>query len=137
MKTGIQVTGIAQVNQILGAIAPKHAKNLMRATVQDVAKQLAKSASQAAPASDSGGDLKRGIKPKRERGDRTTVASTVRASPFYWRFLEYGQGPDGVEHAFMLKALQEMRPDINRVYLETFGKKLAAMLARERKKAGN
>lgn len=128
----MEITGIADVNRVLGEIAPKHAKNLMRTTVHDLTKQLAKSAKNYAPVAD--GDLRRGIKPKRERGDRNTVASTVRAAPFYWRFLEYGDGPDGVEHAFMLRSLQEMRPDVDRLYLETFVKKLSALLARERKK---
>ena len=128
----MDIEGIADVNRVLETIAPREAKNLMRATVQDIAGQLAKSAKKNAPKGD--GDLRKGIKPKRERGDRRNVESTVRAAPFYWRYLEYGDGPDGIEYAFMLKALQEMRPNMDRIYLEAFLKKLEARLARERKR---
>lgn len=132
MKVTSEIVGIADVNRTLQQIAPREAKNLLRATVYDIASQLAKTGKANAPADD--GDLKKGIKPKRERGTRTSVESTVRAAPFYWRFLEYGQGPDGVEHAFFLKALQEMRPNLDQVYLKAFVKKLEARLARERKR---
>ncbi len=128
----MDIEGIADINRVLGAIAPREAKNLMRATVQDVAGQLAKSGKGNAPTAD--GDLRKGIKAKRERGDRDHLESSVRIAAFYWRYLEYGDGPDGVEHAFMLKALQAMRSDMDRLYLEAFVKKLEARLARERKR---
>jgi len=135
MKMDMTITGIADVNRVLAEIAPKEAKNLIRATAQDIASQLAKTAKVNAPGTKKG-DLQKGIKAKRERGDRKTVHSTVRSAEFYWRFLEYGQGPDGVEHAFMLRALQAMRPNMDQVYLEAFTRKLVARLARERKKRG-
>jgi HK97 gp10 family phage protein len=136
VKTGVTITGIADVNRILAQIAPREAKNLMRATVQDLAAQVAKSAKANAPADE--GDLKAGIKAKRQRGSRDIVASAVGVygTAWYWRFLEYGQGPDGVEHAFFLKALQAIRPDIDRVYLEAFVGKLEARLARLAKRSG-
>lgn len=134
MKVDFQITGIADINRTLKEIAPREARNLLRTTVQDIAAQLAKSGSANAPDGDTG-KLKKGIKAKRERGTKEGVESTVRATPFYWRYLEYGQGPDGVEHAFFLKALEEMRPNMDRVYLEAFVRKLEARLARERKRA--
>lgn len=134
MKVDFQITGIADINRTLKEIAPREARNLLRTTVQDIATQLAKSGSANAPDGDTG-KLKKGIKAKRERGTKEGVESTVRATPFYWRYLEYGQGPDGVEHAFFLKALEEMRPNMDRVYLEAFVRKLEARLARERKRA--
>lgn len=136
MKAAVTITGIADVNRILSEIAPREARNLMRATVQEMAKQVADMARENAPAEE--GDLKAGIKAKRQRGTRNTVESAVGVygSAWYWRFLEYGQGPDGVEHAFFLKALQQIRPDIDRVYLEAFVAKLEARLARLRKKSG-
>ena len=91
---------------------------------------------QALPLPKDQGDLASGIKAKRERSPRDRADATVRAAPFYWRFLEYGDGPDGVEHAFFLKALQSMRPEMDLVYLEAFARKLAARMARERKRSG-
>jgi hypothetical protein len=129
----VQITGIEDVNRALNNFAPKDARNLIRATVQDIVGQLAKSAAEFAP-SDTGG-LKAGIKAKRDKPTRNTVSSSVRVfGAYYWRFLEYGDGPDGVEHAYFLKALQEMRPDMDRVYMEAFAKKLAARIKREMKR---
>jgi HK97 gp10 family phage protein len=128
------ITGIADVNRMLQEIAPREARNILKATVHDIASQLAKSGK--ANSSKAEGKLRKGIKAKRERGSKTGVESTVRvAGAFYWRYLEYGQGPDGVEHAMFLKALEAMRPDLDRVYLEAFVKKLEARMVRLRKKA--
>lgn len=134
MRVDFKITGIEDVKRTLAEVGPREAKNLMRVTVQDIARQLAKTGKQNAPSDQ--GDLKKGIKHKRERSTSGSVESTVRAAPFYWRYLEYGQGPDGVEHAFFLKALEEMRPNLDRVYLEAFVRKLEARMARERKKLG-
>lgn len=133
MNVTSEIVGIEGINRTLKEIAPREARNLLRATVHDIASQLVKSAREKAPSDD--GDLKKGIKAKRERGTKTSVESTVRSAAFYWRYLEYGQGPDGVEHAFFLKSLQEMRPNMDEVYLRAFVKKLEARLARERKRA--
>lgn len=134
MRLDYKVTGIADINAVLRDVGPREGRNLMRATVYDIAKQLATGASDRVP-KDSG-DLAAGIKARRERSPRDRADATVRAAPFYWRFLEYGDGPDGVEHAFFLGSLQEMRPQMDRVYLEAFAKKLAARMARERKRSG-
>jgi hypothetical protein len=136
MKVNISITGIADVNRILESIAPREAKNLMRATVQDIAVQLAVDEKKNSP--DDSGLMDSITKAKRERGSRDRVESSVvvGGKAFYWRFLEYGDGPDGVEHAMFLKALQAMRPNIDRVYMEAFGRKLEARLARERKRLG-
>ena len=127
-----KIEGMDDVNRTLQEVAPREAKNLLRATVQDIAKQLANDAKKWMPSDE--GDMEAGSKAKRERGSKTSVESTVRATPFYWRFLEYGQGPDGVEHAMYFNALEAMRPNMDRVYMETFVKKLEARLARERKR---
>lgn len=136
----ITVTGIADVNAVLATIAPREGINLMRVTVHDIALQLAKLAKDKSPddPATSAGDLKSSIKAKRTRGTRQRVGSDVVVAPsaYYWKFLEYGDGPDHVEYAMFLKALQEMRPDMDRVYLEAFTRKLIARLVRERKRAG-
>ena len=132
-KTGVTITGISQINDILATIAPREGINLMRATVQDMAQQLAKTArSNMADVTDSGA-MKAGTKAARRRGTKTTVQSDVGVKgAFYWRYQEYGQGPDGVEHAMFLNALQDIRGEIDRVYMQSFGKKLGARLARKK-----
>lgn len=131
----VTITGIADVNRLLSQIAPTEAKNLMRATVHGLATDLVKSARERMPV--DSGDMKRSTGAKRERGNRTTLASSVRVAgiAFYWRYLEYGQGPDRVEHAFFLQSLEALRPDLDRRYLEIFVDKLIARLKRLNKKA--
>lgn len=125
------IRGIDDVNRTLRMIAPREARNLMRSTVQTIATGVGKNAQQHVPMDD--GDLYRSIKAKRERmPDRNTVRSTVRVNrrAFYWRFLEYGDGPDGVEHAFFFRALQNFRAEMDQIYLRVFVKKLQARLKR-------
>lgn len=140
MQTGITISGIADINAILSQIPAREGINLMRATVHDIAGQLAKAAADNSPddPSTGKGDLKSSIKARRRRGTRTVVNSDVVVAPsaYYWKFLEYGDGPDNVEHAMFLKALQAMRPDVDRVYMKAFAKKLIARMMRARKKAG-
>lgn len=133
MSFSVTVKGIEDVNHVLATIAPNEAKNLLRATVVALARDMSKDAAGRMPSDD--GTLKAAGFAKRERGDRATVAATVRMSraAFYWRFLEYGQGPDNVEHAFFLQTLQALRPDLDRRYLEIFTAKLIARLKRKRK----
>jgi hypothetical protein len=136
--TGIQVTitGIADVNRILREISPNEARNLMRATITDLAKDVAKLATDNAPAET--GTLKGAIAHKRERGKRNLLASSagVGSAAFYWRFPEYGQGPDGVEHAYFMRAVRTIEPQLESRYLTIFGQKLESRLARLRKKKG-
>ena len=134
MNLNVNIRGIADVNRTLQTIAPNEARNIMRATIADLAKNYAKEAADRVPKDQ--GVLANSIRHKRERGTRNTIAATVRVLPqaFYWRFLEYGQGPDKVEHAMFLQTLQALRPELDRRYLEVFVTKLLARLARKAKK---
>lgn len=129
----VRIRGIEDVNHVLTQIAPREGINLIRNTVFDISKQLADSAKGYSP--DRTGLLDKVTKAKKSRGTRITAVADVIVGKraFYWRFLEYGQGPDNVEHAMFLKALQAMRPDMDRIYLEAFTRKLVARLARKAK----
>ena len=133
--SSIRITGIADVNRVLQEIAPREAINLMRATTADLAKGIANDAKAKAPKDK--GDRVGGIKHKRARGDKNTVKAEVLANTngtsFYWRFLEYGQGPDGVEHAYFLGALMQAQSEIEQRYLQSFTDKLTSRLARKSK----
>jgi hypothetical protein len=132
----VEVSGIQNVVGILADMTPREAKNLMRATVADIAKQLAKTAKDYAPVDQ--GDVKGGIKHKRARGSKNVVAAEVVANTngtsFHWRFREYGQGPDGREDAMFLTALMKMESEMQRVFLDTFTRKLVDAMARKAKK---
>ena len=137
----VVIRGIEDINAILRDLAPNEAKNLLRATTYDMAKTAAEIAKPLTPddPKTGGTDLKSSIKPKREKGSRFKVEASVTVTNirrnYFWRFLEYGDGPDKVEHAMFLKTLERMRPDISRIYMEAFAKKLIARLVRARKRA--
>lgn len=137
MKPTVELRGLDDVNNLLTKIAPREAFNIMRATVHGIAGGIAKDAKALAPEDE--GDLRQAIKPKRERPVRGYLLSTVRVNPvaFYWRFLEYGQGPDGEEHAMFMQAVDKFRQDMNRIFLNQFGKKWEAALKRAAKRNGN
>ena len=136
MKTGITITGIPQFNQILQEIAPNEARNLLRATASAMAKDVAEEARGLAPVAE--GDLKGAITSRRQRGTRTLIQAMagVGRQAFYWRFQEYGQGPDHAAHAFFLRASETLRANLEQTYLRVFGQKLEARLARLRKASG-
>lgn len=132
----IKVIGIEDIAKTLTELAPKQAQSIMRNTVQGVAQQMAKDARKDMPV--ESGALRKATRAKRERALPGKVSSTVRVNQkaFYWRFLEYGQGPDGVEYAFFLKRVVDFRSKMDAVLTEQFGKKLEAALTRARKRAG-
>lgn len=131
----IRIRGIEDVNRVLQEIAPNEARNLMRATTADLAKGIAADARTNAPKDK--GDVADGIKHKRARGSRDVVKAEVVANTngtsFHWRFREYGQGPDGREDAFFLRALMKANAEIGQRYLEAFTSKLVSRLARKGK----
>lgn len=138
----ITVRGISDVNAIFAQLAPKEARNLARVVVLDIAKTGAGIAIKHTPDNPKtgAGDLKSSIKAKRARGERGKEAATVSVTNtrrnYFWPFLERGDGPDHVEHAMFGKTIEEMRPDMHRIYVEAFAKKLIARLVRERKRLG-
>jgi len=133
-----KIRGLEDVDELLSQIAPKQARNIMRSTVHDMAGQVRNDAKRAMPTEE--GTMKKGTKAKRERirafDDRVRSTVRVNRQAFYWRFLEYGDGPDGVEHAFFLKATQKMSVSMDALFLASFGKKFEQTLARARKRNG-
>ncbi len=135
MKSSVTIRGLDDVNELLSQIGPRQAMNIMRATVHGVASDIGKDAKKDAPSDE--GVLKKAIKSKRERAQRGVLLSTVRVDPsaFYWRYLEYGQGPDGVEHAMFMRAVEKFRMNMHQTFIEQFGKKWEAAMARAAKRA--
>jgi len=114
----------------LTQIAPRQAKNILRATVHDMAKEVRDDAKENMPVDE--GTMKGATKHKRERGMPSQLRSTVRVGKqaFYWRFLEYGDGPDGVAYDFFFNAVHSMRSKMMTRFLVSFGKKFEAAAAR-------
>jgi hypothetical protein len=135
MRTTIELRGLKDVDRLLSQVAPRQAQNIMRATVHGMAGEIRNDAKKAMPEDD--GDMKRATKAKRRRARGSIIRSDVLVGreAFYWRFLEYGQGPDGIEYAFFMKAVEKLRQKMTERFLRQFGKKFEAALARARKKA--
>lgn len=129
------LTGVEDVQRLLETIAPRQAVNIMRSTVHSIAGGIRDDAKKKMPRDE--GTMIKGTKAKRERTRNGLALSTVRVDPsaYYWRFLEYGDGPDGIDHAFFAKAMALYRQDQDRIFVNEFGKKFEAALARARKRA--
>jgi HK97 gp10 family phage protein len=131
MRIETTLTGADDVRRILDQIGPREAKNIMRATVGDMAAGIRKDARQEAPVDD--GDLKRSIKVKRRRVvmGRVRADVVVERKAFYWRFVEYGTREQS-ENAFFTRALEKFRGQAMDRFLGSFVKKFEARLARLR-----
>lgn len=133
----MDIRGADDIDRLLNQIAPRQATNIMRATIHGIAGTIRDDAKRFMPVDE--GDMRRGTKTKRERAVRGQLLSTVRVahSAFYWRFLEYGDGPDGVEHAMFARAVENYRADQNRVLVTQFVRKFEAALARAQRRQAN
>lgn len=133
MKPTMKLRGVDDVDHVLSRIAPRQAKNIMRSTVHDMAKQVRDDARDGMPEDE--GTMKKVTRHKRERVVMNKIRSTVRVGfdAFYWRFLEYGDGPDRIAHDFFLKAVHKLRSNMTSRFLTSFGDKFERALARARK----
>jgi HK97 gp10 family phage protein len=144
----LTVQGLDDVKAILLEIMPRHANNLLRATVHGMASHVAKRASSLAPK--ERGRLKKAIKSRRRKSrPQTPIAEvyvnrgTSRDDPkgaWYWHFVEYGTqpsdyGPGQPEQPYIRPAKVEFHRDKNRIVSEQFTKKLNAKIKREQKAA--
>lgn len=131
----MSVKGEADIQRIFEEAAPRHARNLLRATVGGVAGEVRKEARKEAPK--ESGELRKAIAVKRPkpRGNRVAANVIVRAQGFYWRFIEYGT-ISLAERPFFLPALRSIEPRLPGILREQFVKKLEAALKRERKRQG-
>lgn len=92
----IRVDGIDDIENILSDLVPRHARNIMRATIGGVARDIANDIKATAPKRT--GILKRSIKTKRPRQKpdkiRMNVVATrgagAKSDGFYWKFVEFG-----------------------------------------------
>lgn len=143
----ISIDGLEDLKNTLENIAPRDARNLMRATVYGMAQQVAKQSAAGVPGNLA--TLRKAIRAKRGRAksqDKPFADVNVehgkqaKNDAFYWRFFEYGTKPSGnhpglPESRFIGKAIAKLRSDIPSIMREQFAKKYAAMLKKQAKKA--
>lgn len=128
-----RITGDDEVKAMLDTVAPRQARNILRATVQAAASRIAKQAKAQAPEGPTR-NLKKAIKAFREKShpDRPTSTVRVASGAFYWKFLEYGT-TKMPERSFIRPAYDEYRANYTSIFREEFGKKFEASLARAAK----
>jgi len=125
----VEIKGLSDVRRVLAEVMPREAKILTRKTTKDVAKAIVDAAKPLIPVDQ--GDLRRGTKANQERDKGGVGMAAVRVKgAFYWRFLEYGDGPDGIEHAFFMRAREKVMRNIETVATRAFVKQLAARIGK-------
>jgi HK97 gp10 family phage protein len=125
----VEIRGIDDVRRVLRDVMPKEARILSRQTTKDVATAIADEAKVLMPIDE--GDMVAGTRALQERDkDGVGMASVRVRGAFYWRFLEYGDGPDGIEHAFFMRAREKVMQNIDSIATRAFVQRLAARIAK-------
>lgn len=125
----VEIRGIDDVRRVLRDVMPKEARLLSRQTTLDVARAIVDEAKPLMPVDE--GKMRAGTRARQERDRDGEARASVRVlRAFYWRFLEYGDGPDGIEHAFFLRAREKVMHKIDTIATRAFVQRLAARIAR-------
>lgn len=125
----VEIRGIDDVRRLLTELMPREAKALTRQTTKDVAEAIVDASTPLMPV--DSGDMRSGTRARQERDKDGEGRASVRVrGAFYWRFLEYGDGPDGIEHAFFMRGKEKVMSNIDAIATQKFVKRLAARLAK-------
>ena len=136
----ISVDGLEGITKILEDIAPKHANNLLRTTINAIATDIKKEAKKLAPKDT--GTLRKAIKAKRKKSPPDKPEAEVfvekgkdaKNDAWYWLFVEYGSASGTPEQPFIRPAKKAIEADMQNVFLRNFENKLTAKIKREQKK---
>ena len=149
MTVGIQVKGLEQVEKLFKDLAPRHVRNINRATIHGIASEGVKIARRELRSKgiDRTGNLRRSIKAKRMKSHPDRPRSKIyfaqgkeaKHDGFYWRFIEYGfrhvrGGRFIAERPFIRPTREQIRANFDRFYIPTLRKKYIAAIKREQKK---
>lgn len=126
----VQIIGLEDVEDILNNIAPRHARNLMRATVYAVAGKARDEVRKNAPGAKKN-RIRKATKVRRRKSppDAPVAEVHIGKEAFFWRFHEHGT-VKMAPSPFVLPAKEKIERDKVRVVTEEFGKKLVAALKR-------
>lgn len=135
MRIDAELRGVDDVKRVLDKVAPREARNIMRATVGGMAAELRNDARKEAPKDE--GDLRKDIAVKRRRNQGSLVRADVivRARSYYWRFVEYGT-TKLAENAFFLRTLRSFESRAMKSFLDQFVRRFTQALARAARRNG-
>ena len=128
------VTGTDEIGNLLEQIAPRHARNIMRATIHGIATEVRKDVAQNAPIGEKK-RLRKGVKARRRKSPPDKPMSVVyfTKEAFFWRFHEYGTVKMSAR-PFVTPAKERHNATKERVMKEKFGVAFEKALARARAK---
>ena len=138
MSKQLEVIGLEEVNEILGQLTEKNARNLSRALIQGLASKVSKEAKKKVPVDK--GTLKKAIKAKRKKSPPDKPVSDVyvesgksaKHDAFYWHMVEYGTGGPvpQPEQPFLRPARDYVQANMPIIIEEEFTKKLTGAINR-------
>jgi len=140
-----KVTGIKEIEELLGEIAPKKAQALNRNTNLAIARRIGLKIKELMPKNKRRtGAMEEGVKWRRRRGKPNKPLSIVYMAkskksgevPFYWRFLNNGRGGKNPMSGlfFVERSVEVIKNDFDSIYKEEFTKKLQKMIKSAKKK---
>lgn len=135
----LEVRGVDVMDKIFEDIAPRHAINLMRATIGGVAGEVRDEAKDNVPIDE--GVLKKAIKVKRRRTRQDWVRADVviergafaRNDAFYWRFVHDGTSTTP-ERPFILTSVRALESRFPVILKSQFVDKLEKAIEREKRR---
>lgn len=123
----VEVRGLDDVLAALADVASAKERALTRDFCMDVATAIADEAKRIMPRDTGQMARLTGVEASNKKGGSASVR--VGRDAFYWRFLEYGDGPDGIEHAFFMRAREKTFANIDAVAADRFKARLAKLVA--------
>lgn len=142
----VSLTGLDELIELLGDVAPREAINIMTATIGGVARGMRDEIREGAP-SDTG-TLKKSVWAEKKKGDRNTVVWHVniggggrKYDAWYWRFIEYGTGASAKgahaspERPFVRPVVMKYNADMDNIIREKFGVAFTKAVQKKMKKA--
>lgn len=124
---GVEVTGLDAVLAALEDVAEDSVKKLTADFCLDVATAIAEEAKAIMP-KDTGVMAALTVAEIGKGRNASSASVRVGRDAYYWRFLEYGDGPDGIEHAFFMRSREKVFADIDNVAANNFRQRLAQMM---------
>lgn len=137
----VELTGVKELEKMANRVSPRVARNLARSTVHYTAGQVRNGMRK--KAGKQTGDMRRAIHTQRRkmRGDlavsdvRISHGNGVRFDAFYWHFEEFGTQQKAAV-PYIRPTVEEMVPELPRIYRDEFGRRLEKKLAQEAAKMG-
>ena len=138
----IDISGLEEVERTLSRLAPNSARNILRNTTTDIARELRDEARSNAPVDE--GTLRKAIKSRRRRGDTDEAAAALyitqgkseKYDAWYWTFVEWGTVKKQSQH-FLLPAMMTimaaMDELLGRYFIRRYDKEIER-LARKKAK---